>query len=137
MVTQTKKRNSKGKNTREYKRTPSRKHSVNNFWIRIVERNRFPKLRRFWHTLHYNNAIWSSQRGPLTSCQILGNHCIDKCIIFIHILCMFLVWVSAADNWWQPKQRKGKKERVGREENTSEHHLKNTIRQSLLDQNCR
>ena len=113
-----KKRKSKGRKRREYKRTPSRKHSVNNFWIRIVERNRFPELRSSWHTLHYNNAIWSSQRGPLTSCQILGNHCIDKCIIFIDILCFFFfVWVSAADNWWQPKQRKGKA-RVGREENT-------------------
>ena len=45
------KKKSKGRNRREYKRTPSRKHSVNNFWIRIVERNRFPDLTSFW--LHF------------------------------------------------------------------------------------
>jgi len=57
---------------------------------------------------------------------------IDKCTMLIHI---FYVWVSAADNRCQPKQRKGKA-RVGREENTSEN-PKKTIRFLLLDQNCR
>ena len=87
------KKKGKGRNRREYKRTPSRKHSVNNFWIRIVERNRFPDLTSFW--LHFalkECSLKFTKGSPPTSCQISGNRCIDKCMMF-HILCMgFCSW---------------------------------------------
>jgi hypothetical protein len=66
-----------------YKRTRSKKTLYfNNFWIRILERNGFPKLNSFW--LHCT----------LSPTQVAKFKAItDKCAMFIHILCMgFCSW---------------------------------------------
>ena len=117
------KRKSKGRKRREYKRTPWRKQSVNNFWIWIVERNRFPKLTWFWQ-LHFT----------LQECRLkftngsphkLPN--LRQSLTHVRCSSIFYVWVSAANNWWQPKQASKRKgtARGGREENTSEHPQEN------------
>ena len=96
---------------------PAKKQSVNNFWIRIVKRNGFPMVSQIDmvfdnYTLHQKNTVWQVAK-------------FQAIMVLTHVRCssIFYVWVSAADNWWQPKQaskRKGKA-RGGREENTSEH----------------
>ena len=103
------KKKGKGRNRREYKRTPSRKHSVNNFWIRIVERNRFPDLTSFW--LHF--ALKEMQfevhkRLPPRAAKF------QAIVALTNVWCsIFYVWVSAADSWWQPKQASKEKEKKG------------------------
>ena len=98
------KKKSKGRNRREYKRTPSRKHSVNNFWIRIVERNRFPELTSFWLRFVLKECSLKFTKGPPHKLRNFRQSLTD-----VPCSSIFYVWVSAADNWWQPKQTSRKK----------------------------
>ena len=99
-----------------------KKQYVFYFWIRIVERNRFPELTSFWLHFTLKECNLKFTKGPPhklpNSRQSLKNAPCSS---------IFYVWVSAADTWWQPKQtsRKKGKARGEREENTSEHPWKN------------
>jgi len=65
-----------------------KKQCVNNFWIRIVKRKWGSQIDKFLATLYIKRMQFEVyKRFPSTSCQVSGNHCIDKYMIF-HILCM-------------------------------------------------
>ena len=51
------KRKNKGRKRRECQWTPAKEQYVNNFWIRTVQRNGFPKLTCFWLHLTLKKAI--------------------------------------------------------------------------------
>ena len=100
------KKKSKGRNRREYKRTPSRKHSVNNFWIRIVERNRFPELTSFWLRFVLKECSLKFTKGPPTSCEISGNH---WQMYHVHLYSMYGFLQLIIDG--SPSKHPGRKER--------------------------
>ena len=102
------KKKSKGRNRREYKRTPSRKHSVNNFWIRIVERNRLPELTSFWLRFIERMQFEVHKRAPPTSCEISGNH---WQMYHVHPYSMYGFLQLIIDG--SPNKHPGRKERQG------------------------
>ena len=76
-----------GEKRQYYFRTPSKNNASITFGSGLWKETRFPNWPVFDYIWH-EKAIWFRLKDPPTSCQIWGNHCSDKCTMFIHILCM-------------------------------------------------
>ena len=81
------------------------------------KKNWFPKLTSLWLLSLLKNANWSSKKGPppqIATFNYQGSQCINKCMIFIHILCIgFCSWyLMAPQPHFQGKRKnKGRKRR--------------------------
>ena len=78
-------------NTSEH---PLKKNASRTFGSQLWYEKGISQIDQFLTTLHMKRMQFEVHKGsPPTSCQISGNHCIDKCMMFIHILCMgFCSW---------------------------------------------